>query len=203
MFCSRKVFCSRKKWRPAPPEPVKIHGTLEVGLAPVSILSVTKEGFCSPRKTERGSTTMDILFRPAWGRAGYRCLPLLIALTVAGCGRRVGEVSGKVTYKDTPVVMGSVVFVGSDGIPHRGQIEPDGTYVVSDVPAGPVQVAVISPDPGPPLRPGERRPMHPTRTGSAGPRPLGVGPGLPPPGPTRPGSRPGRCRCRPPRAPPR
>ncbi|HTJ86267.1 MAG TPA: translation initiation factor IF-2, partial [Terriglobales bacterium] len=43
----------------------------------------------------------------------------------------------------------------------------------------------------PPLRPGERRPMHPTRTGSAGPRPIGVGPGLPPPGPTRPGSRPG------------
>ena len=43
----------------------------------------------------------------------------------------------------------------------------------------------------PPLRPGERRPMHPTRTGTGGPRPLGVGPGLPPPGPTRPGSRPG------------
>ena len=43
----------------------------------------------------------------------------------------------------------------------------------------------------PPMRPGERRPMHPTRTGSAGPRPIGVGPGLPPPGPTRPGSRPG------------
>ena len=42
----------------------------------------------------------------------------------------------------------------------------------------------------PPLRPGERRPMHPTRTPS-GPRPIGVGPGLPPPGPTRPGSRPG------------
>jgi translation initiation factor IF-2 len=43
----------------------------------------------------------------------------------------------------------------------------------------------------PPLRPGERRPMHPTRQGSAGPRPIGVGPGLPPPGPVRPGSRPG------------
>ncbi|HKW17465.1 MAG TPA: translation initiation factor IF-2 [Terriglobales bacterium] len=42
----------------------------------------------------------------------------------------------------------------------------------------------------PPLRPGERRPMHPTRQGM-GPRPIGVGPGLPPPGPTRPGSRPG------------
>src|SRR4029077_12171915 len=45
----------------------------------------------------------------------------------------------------------------------------------------------------PPLRPGERRPMHPTRVSPAGSRPLGVGPGvgLPPPGPTRPGSRPG------------
>ena len=42
----------------------------------------------------------------------------------------------------------------------------------------------------PPLRPGERRPMHPTRQGM-GPRPIGVGPGLPPPGPVRPGSRPG------------
>jgi translation initiation factor IF-2 len=45
--------------------------------------------------------------------------------------------------------------------------------------------------PRPSLRPGERRPMHPTRTGAAGPRPIGVGPGLPPPGPSRPGSRPG------------
>jgi translation initiation factor IF-2 len=46
----------------------------------------------------------------------------------------------------------------------------------------------------PPLRPGERRPMHPTRQSPTGSRPLGVGPGpgiLPPPGPTRPGSRPG------------
>jgi len=45
--------------------------------------------------------------------------------------------------------------------------------------------------PRPPLRPGERRPMHPTRQSPAGSRPLGVGPALPPPGTTRPGSRPG------------
>src|SRR5579885_785414 len=45
--------------------------------------------------------------------------------------------------------------------------------------------------PRPPLRPGERRPMHPTRSTPTGPRPIGVGPGLPPPGPARPGSRPG------------
>ena len=51
--------------------------------------------------------------------------------------------------------------------------------------------------PRPPLRPGERRPMHPTRQGSTGARPIGVGPGLPPPGPVRPGSRPGAPARRP------
>jgi len=51
--------------------------------------------------------------------------------------------------------------------------------------------------PRPPLRPGERRPMHPTRQAPAGSRPLGVGPGLPPPGPVRPGSRPGAPARRP------
>jgi|HubBroStandDraft_2_1064218.scaffolds.fasta_scaffold01491_3 translation initiation factor IF-2 len=48
-----------------------------------------------------------------------------------------------------------------------------------------------------PLRPGERRPMHPTRQSPTGTRPLGVGPGLPPPGTTRPGSRPGAPARRP------
>ena len=49
----------------------------------------------------------------------------------------------------------------------------------------------------PPLRPGERRPMHPTRQSPSGVRPLGVGPGLPPPGQARPGSRPGAPARRP------
>ena len=51
-----------------------------------------------------------------------------------------------------------------------------------------------------PLRPGERRPMHPTRQSPTGARPLGVGPGpgvLPPPGPSRPGGRPGAPSRRP------
>ncbi|MGA2695932.1 MAG: translation initiation factor IF-2 [Terriglobales bacterium] len=50
----------------------------------------------------------------------------------------------------------------------------------------------------PPLRPGERRPMHPTRQSPTGTRPLGVGPALPPPGTSpRPGSRPGAPSRRP------
>ena len=55
----------------------------------------------------------------------------------------------------------------------------------------PVQGGGPAGPPRPPLRPGERRPMHPTRQAPAGARPLGVGPALPPPGTTRPGSRPG------------
>jgi translation initiation factor IF-2 len=49
-------------------------------------------------------------------------------------------------------------------------------------------------------RPGERRPMHPTRQSPTGTRPLGVGPGggaMAPPGPSRPGSRPGAPSRRP------
>ncbi len=50
-----------------------------------------------------------------------------------------------------------------------------------------------------PLRPGERRPTHPTRTHPTGPRPGGPGVGLPtsgppPPGASRPGARPMRGR---------
>src|SRR5579863_6214158 len=56
------------------------------------------------------------------------------------------------------------------------------------VPGGPAR---------PTARPGERRPMHPTRQSPTGTRPLGVGPGLPPPGPVRPGSRPGAPSRRP------
>jgi translation initiation factor IF-2 len=57
--------------------------------------------------------------------------------------------------------------------------------------------SAAAPGARPPLRPGERRPMHPTRQSPTGTRPLGVGPGLPPPGSTRPGSRPGAPARRP------
>ena len=44
----------------------------------------------------------------------------------------------------------------------------------------------------PPLRPGERRPMHPTRQSPTGTRPLGVGPGRLPPAGRRPSGQPAR-----------
>ena len=49
----------------------------------------------------------------------------------------------------------------------------------------------MAPGARPLARPGERRPMHPTRQSPTGTRPIGVGPGLPPPGAARPSTRPG------------
>ncbi|MGA7219893.1 MAG: translation initiation factor IF-2 [Candidatus Sulfotelmatobacter sp.] len=93
---------------------------------------------------------------------------------------------------------------------YKAPIRPTPPPVQPGVPIGGVRPAPGRPVPGQPifqrrppaaapgggpprpmLRPGERRPMHPTRSAPAGARPLGVGPALPPPGTTRPGSRPG------------
>lgn len=71
---------------------------------------------------------------------------LCAALTAVGCGG-TADVSGKVTYKGKPVVYGTVVLVGPDGIPKSGAIQPDGTYRVSGVAVGTARVAVTSPKP--------------------------------------------------------
>ena len=81
------------------------------------------------------------------GRASVRrwqgCL-LLGMLMLLGCGTKRGDVSGKVTYQNTPLVYGTVVIFGRDGIPLRGAIQPDGTYSIKGVPAGPARLAVVS-----------------------------------------------------------
>lgn len=82
----------------------------------------------------------------AWCRRGVTGAVLLLGLVSAGCGGK-GEVSGKVTYQDKPVVYGSVMIIASDKKPYYGQIGEDGTYTVSGVPAGEAKVVVSSPDP--------------------------------------------------------
>jgi translation initiation factor IF-2 len=87
------------------------------------------------------------------------------------------------------------------GVPIGGANRPSAGRPVPGQPIfqrrPPMQGGAPSGAPRPPLRPGERRPMHPTRSAPAGARPLGVGPALPPPGTTRPGSRPGAPARRP------
>ena len=75
-------------------------------------------------------------------------LGLLCILLLAGCGGGTGDLKGTVTYKDQPLRLGSVVVVGRDGVPRSGTIQEDGSFSVTGVPAGPVKIAVSSPNPG-------------------------------------------------------
>lgn len=72
---------------------------------------------------------------------------LLAAAALTGCGPSTTDMTGKVTYQGKPVVYGSVVVIDSAGAPKSGQIQPDGTYLVSGVLVGPVKAAVTSPPP--------------------------------------------------------
>lgn len=79
---------------------------------------------------------------------------LLAALLAAvpGCGPRTAPVDGKVTYQGKPVVWGSVTLKAADGTVHQVGLNPDGTYHLDGVPAGPAKVGVSSPDPKPSAR---------------------------------------------------
>lgn len=68
---------------------------------------------------------------------------------LCGCSGGIGNISGKVTFKGKTVASGAVIAVGSDGIARYGKIEPDGSYRVTDIPAGEVKLAVNSPNPAP------------------------------------------------------
>jgi hypothetical protein len=59
------------------------------------------------------------------------------------------ELSGRVTVGDKLVVFGTVTALASDNRVFVAPILPDGTYVLRNVPPGPVRIAVSSPNPRP------------------------------------------------------
>lgn len=71
----------------------------------------------------------------------------LSCLAAAGCGGGTGELAGTVTYQDKPLRQGTVLVAAGDGSTQSGVIRDDGSYTVTNVPAGPVKIAVTSPDP--------------------------------------------------------
>lgn len=85
-------------------------------------------------------------------RRSPRLLPFallgLILIVGTGCGSR-GKVSGNVTYQGKPVVWGTVSVIASDNIQYPGEITPEGTYSIPNVPRGPVTFCVTSPNPQP------------------------------------------------------
>jgi hypothetical protein len=75
-------------------------------------------------------------------RPGRAALPaLLLCVLATGCGSGYGEVSGTVRYNGKPLPFGTIQFLGADGIPCSGPIQPDGTFSVQ-VPAGEAKVII-------------------------------------------------------------
>jgi hypothetical protein len=69
------------------------------------------------------------------------------AFAAAGCGGMDCTLKGTVTYQGKPVIFGSVVAVGSDGVQRAGKIHEDGAYEIERLPRGPVKLCVLSPEP--------------------------------------------------------
>jgi hypothetical protein len=83
-------------------------------------------------------------------------LALMIPLLIIGCGPAVIDVTGTVSFNGKPVVYGTVVVIGSDGIPKNATIAPDGTFRLEGIKPGPVRIAVTSPKPPGLKRSGEK-----------------------------------------------
>jgi len=82
----------------------------------------------------------------AFGRLVFcSAVTVLVVSLLAGCGKRVGDVTGKVQYQGTPVTSGMVTVIGAGGVPLRGDIAEDGSYTVQKVPVGEATFLVSSP----------------------------------------------------------
>ena len=71
--------------------------------------------------------------RPSVLRGVSLLLGAGLLAAVCGCGRDkldVAPAKGKVTYNGKALEFGSVVFQPEKGIPARGDIQPDGTFVL-------------------------------------------------------------------------
>lgn len=78
---------------------------------------------------------------PLRRRHALACLALL---TLTGCGSS-SAVSGKVTYKDKPLVGGTVTFYTADNKTRSSVIGEDGSYSITKLPPGKVRIAVSPP----------------------------------------------------------
>jgi hypothetical protein len=111
-----------------------------------------------------------------WARFGVRggVVLLLVLPALAGCGKRTGFVSGKVTYQGRPLTSGSVTFHGADGRTDSGSITPEGNYTVPQAPVGTAKVTVLvrpsRPGRLPQEGPAKETPKHPGE-GKAGKHP--------------------------------
>ena len=70
-------------------------------------------------------------------------LILLLGGLISGCGKSMGSVTGKVTFKDKSLKGGTVGFIGTDGqTSATGTIDENGSFEIAQVQAGTYQVIV-------------------------------------------------------------
>jgi hypothetical protein len=92
---------------------------------------------------------------PSFTRLRPVALLAVLMAALTGCGAGKGEVRGTVRFNGRPLPSGTVLFLGADGIPRAGQIQPDGTFSAL-VPAGPAKVIVCCLAEGRPSRSASR-----------------------------------------------
>lgn len=72
----------------------------------------------------------------------------LVSLFLSGCGGSSSTVSGKISHKGKPLNSGQILFQSEEGTVQSAEIQSDGTYTVTGLPAGKAKIAVnVSPPP--------------------------------------------------------
>jgi hypothetical protein len=71
------------------------------------------------------------------------CCVGVIGSTVSGCSSQA-VISGKVTYKNTPLSGGEVSFIAADGKSRSSLINSSGDYEVVDAPLGATTIVIVS-----------------------------------------------------------
>ena len=76
----------------------------------------------------------------------FRCSVLtLAAVMLGGCGARLGEVSGRVTYQGNPLPAGRITFFCEGGSkPVIARPIADGAYTVPGLPVGKARVTIAT-----------------------------------------------------------
>jgi hypothetical protein len=67
------------------------------------------------------------------------------AMSLLGCGKQTGTVSGAVTYKGTPVTLGEVeLYSKSTGVAGTGKLDPSGNFTIGvPLAVGPYEARVV------------------------------------------------------------
>jgi hypothetical protein len=89
-------------------------------------------------------------------------LGLAVLVAISGCsdtGVKKVTVSGTISHKGQPLRSGILQFIGPEGAYSAASIQPDGTYIITDVVPGEVKVGVMESPQGSGSSSGEQTPV--------------------------------------------